>query len=151
MGKGNSVRGRAHPHPCSPRPVVPGPPPSPPSAQAAMLQHPPSAPHLSSLSHLADSPQELLPEGCSLRSRGCFWSCTCPLVVAPWESEGTKQWCQGLFWFLVCGRWSVGHRLQLSPARPISGPQIPGPTSYRPLGLTPSHKCCSDSATPHRP
>lgn len=129
-GQGNSVRGRAHPHRCSPRPVVPGPPPSPPSAQAAMLQHPPSAPHLSSLSHLADSPQELLLEGCLLRSRGWFWSWHMPLGGCSVGEWGNKAVVSGPV--LAPRLWQM---VGWSPTSALTSPINFRPSDPRPYQL----------------
>lgn len=61
-------------------------------------RHPPSNPRLCSLSHLAKSPQELLPESLLLRNSGWFGCHTCLLVVAPWKklNSGGRGLCQGL-------------------------------------------------------
>lgn len=81
-------------------------------------RHPPSNPRLCSLSHLAESPQELLPESCLLRNSGWFGSHTCLLVVAPWKklnSEG-RGLCQGLCQGLVFRRGVVPVSDLLTPA-----------------------------------
>lgn len=87
--------------------------------QAAwMSRHPPSNPCLCSLFHLAESPQELLPESCLLRNSGRFGCHTCLLVVAPWKklNSGGRGLFQGLCQGLVFRRGVVPVSDLLTPA-----------------------------------
>lgn len=69
---------------------------------------------LCSFSHLAKSPQELLPEGYLLRSRSCFWCPTCPSVVAPGKGRAQPVLAPR---FLEMGGPAVS--LRSSPAPPV--------------------------------
>lgn len=76
---------------------------------------------LCSFSHLAKSPQELLPEGYLLRSGRCFLSRTRPLVATPgkkWRSGAEDRACSSSH---IREMGGLAISLRSSPPPPVSG------------------------------